>query len=203
MGEEHYRKDQWARRYDPHVESVNRLVDALRGESGLPIPYVAPSYGGTEAEVLFLFQAPGPMTDDRHGGSGFLSSENDDPTAQLFAECLDVAALDSGRVITWNARPWIGAVPAAGQPDVTDWLRRLLRVAERVRVVVLLGRVAQQEWRRFAARFPGEADRYELLESLLPSGRGITSGGQHTKVEGVASLRGSMRAARELIERAS
>ncbi len=44
------------------------------------VPDFDPASGGIESRVLFLFEKPGPMTDDSKG-SGLLCVCNDDPTA--------------------------------------------------------------------------------------------------------------------------
>jgi hypothetical protein len=50
------------------------------------VPEFDPLDGGVEAQVLFLFEKPGPMTAELGGskrsGSGFISRNNDDPTAE-------------------------------------------------------------------------------------------------------------------------
>ena len=81
MGEPTFLLEPWERGFDPHVAHINSLVDILRQDANGRIPYVAPFYGGTASEVLFIFQDPGPETDDSAAGSGFLCSENDDPPA--------------------------------------------------------------------------------------------------------------------------
>lgn len=73
----------------PHVAPINDLVDDLRTEGRGWVPYVAPMYGGVDAEMLSVFRDPGPMTNDLSGrGSGFLCLENDDPAAEWFATLL-------------------------------------------------------------------------------------------------------------------
>ena len=102
-----FREEQWARRFDPHVEPLNRLVDDLIAErNGSWMPYIPAYHGGTEAKLLLLYQDPGKMTSGENGGSGFLGCENDDPSAQVVAECLDAAGIDQRDVISWNAYPW-------------------------------------------------------------------------------------------------
>ncbi len=59
MREPAFRADQWAQRYEPHVEPLNRFVDELgmRDDAGHP-PYIAPMYRGIEAPVLSLLRDP-------------------------------------------------------------------------------------------------------------------------------------------------
>jgi hypothetical protein len=106
MSERSFLADQRANVYAAHVEPVNRLADELTNAgTGRWVPYVAPHHGGTTAAVLSLLRDPGPMTNDQGGrsGSGFLSSENDDPTAQRFTALLERVGLESGQITPWNA----------------------------------------------------------------------------------------------------
>jgi hypothetical protein len=69
------------------------------------VPYVSPHYGGVDARVLNIFQAPGPKTDRQHDGSGFLCVENDDPSAERFATLLDGAGIPVGETRRVSAAP--------------------------------------------------------------------------------------------------
>jgi hypothetical protein len=64
----------------PHVAALTHLVVELRGELGpnYQIPYFDPLDGGTNAECLFLLEAPGPKA----VASGFISRNNPDETAR-------------------------------------------------------------------------------------------------------------------------
>jgi hypothetical protein len=99
MADAEFRADQHARLHDAHIGPITTLVDELSQVGRGFIPYVAPLYGGVNADVLLIFQDPGPKT-QVDGGSGMLCAENDDPTAELFSDCLDAARLDVARTIT-------------------------------------------------------------------------------------------------------
>jgi len=80
-----FRQSQLDDVYAPQVEPINRLGDRLRDPADRGwMPYDAPMYGGVNAQVLLLLRDPGPKTNSGTGfdGSGFLSSENDDATAE-------------------------------------------------------------------------------------------------------------------------
>jgi hypothetical protein len=70
----------------PHIAPLHIFVQSLRFEGRGVVPDFDPLDGGVAAKVLFLMEKPGPMTDDtaRSGrvGSGFISRDNDDPTAE-------------------------------------------------------------------------------------------------------------------------
>src|SRR5882762_7622313 len=58
------------------VGPLNRWISTLCDQHRW-MPRIAPTYGGVEAEVLFLLQDPGPGT-AQASASGFLSHQNDD-----------------------------------------------------------------------------------------------------------------------------
>jgi hypothetical protein len=64
------------------LERINRFIDELgaKGDAGQP-PYVPPMCGGVDALALSVSRDPGPKA-GRTQGSGFLSIENDDPSAE-------------------------------------------------------------------------------------------------------------------------
>src|SRR5689334_3207587 len=110
MGNETYTQQQWADRRAPHIASVNDLIDELTASPGRgEVPYVAPVYGGVDARVLFIARDPGPKTRREHGGSGFLSLENDDTSAGRFSALLCGAGIPVGETLPWNAYPGTSA----------------------------------------------------------------------------------------------
>ena len=204
MADLKFQRDQWDQRYVPHIRPVNQLVDHLVREHGTSMPYVAPLYGGVKAKVLFLFQDPGPGTNLRGKGSGFLCSENDDRSAELFATCLDDAGLPVGDVVTWNIYPWhLDAGqhrPSASQVNRgTAPLYRLLHLLPRLKVVMPMGRVAQDGWSKFVRAHPEAARRYRVIPGMHTSRRGITGGGHHSKERGVGIVLTAMKEARGFI----
>jgi hypothetical protein len=160
-----FRRSQEAGIRLPHIAPINTLVDELREEGRGWVPYVAPIYGGVEAEMLSVLRDPGPMTDSAHGGSGFLCLENDDPAAELFATLLADAGLTPARMNPWNAYPWyINRQPKAAELAAgLDPLQRLLELLPRLSVVMLNGGDAQNLWRRFTAAHPTLAAAYHVL----------------------------------------
>jgi Uracil DNA glycosylase superfamily len=172
MGNEAYWQQQWGDRRAPHVAPINAFIDGLMASPGRTgVPYVAPVYGGVNARVLFVARDPGPKTQRDHGGSGFLSLENDDPSAERFAALLNGAGIPVDETLPWNAYPWyINHQPNAAQlDDGVEPLHRLLGLLPRLRVVVLHGGSAQDGWKRLKRRYPGLADGLEVVETYHTS----------------------------------
>lgn len=198
--------EQWQHRFDPHVAPVNALVDKLIEQSvDRWMPYVPPYHGGIQSEILLLYQDPGKMTSLDHGGSGFVGCENDDPSAQLLAECLDAAGLTQHQVTPWNAYPWFapaqGGVSTKMIYEGLEPLRKLLALMPKLDTIVTGGAVAHRAWRQFTSRYPETTGRLRHLETFHTSGRGITNGGQQTKSAGVAHVVDTLRNAAEPSQR--
>jgi hypothetical protein len=155
--------------YLPHVEPFNRLVDEIITDSEW-VPYVAPQYGGVHARLLALFRDPGPKT--RRGlGSGMLSIENDDSSAERYSNFLENAGINVQDLMAWNSYPWY-----INRKPNSDELRRGLAPLKRVidllpnlKVVMAHGGDAHVAWRLFARQYPSTASRYALIETYHTS----------------------------------
>lgn len=195
-----FRSVQWEQRFAPHVAPVNQLVDALIVERpGAWMPYVAAYHGGIDAEIVLLYQDPGPMTVTANGGSGFIGCENDDPTAELLAVCLDDAEVTQRQVIPWNSYPWFlpdqKGVSATRRREGLDPLQRLLALLPAVHTVVTGGAVAHDTWDRLAKANPSLTSSYRALSTFHTSRRGITNGGQQSRQDGIAHVVDTLREA--------
>jgi hypothetical protein len=94
--------------YEPHIEPLTLYAARLR-ESGFDVPESDPLDGGVNAQVLFQFEKPGPMTASE-GGSGFVSRNNDDPSAEARSISCNVRELSASypqlechSMVEWNA----------------------------------------------------------------------------------------------------
>lgn len=132
----------------PAMAPLVRYVAGLRAaEPDKEFPDFDPLDGGTGAEILFLFEKPGPMTSVGGLGSGFISRNNDDPTAEATFGFMNQAGIPRQQVIIWNVIPgWNGTrkVTAKELRDGVASLTELLRLLPRLRTVVLVGRRAQR-----------------------------------------------------------
>ena len=126
-------------------------------------PDFDPRDGGTNADILFLFEKPGPMT----SVSGLISRDNDDRTAENIFDFMKTAKLPRNRTIIWNVIPgWndtrriTAAQHKAGFDSLVDDLIPLL---PKLRTIVLIGRKAEQ-----ARQYLNET-RFQIFTSAHPS----------------------------------
>lgn len=92
----------------PHIAPLTGYVERLRAARGADrVPHFDPTEAGIHAPILFLLEAPGAKATRERGGSGFVSPDNNDGTAQNMWELLRDASYDRGTdVVTWNVVPW-------------------------------------------------------------------------------------------------
>jgi hypothetical protein len=172
MRDPRFRRQQEENLRAPHVAPVNALVDELASTAGRGwVPYVSPLYGGVNARVLNVHRDPGPKTDGRQGGSGFLCTENDDTSAERFANLLDAAGIAVSETLSWNAYPWyINRLPRAAELEAgAEPLRRLIGLLPGLQVVMLHGGSARDGWTRLARRHPDLVSRIEIVPTYHTS----------------------------------
>lgn len=174
MADPAFHADQTARAFTaPHIAPINAFVDSIRDRDGRGwVPYVPPLHGGIDARVISILRDPGPAT-LLGTGSGFISVENDDPTAERMAQLFDRYGIPVRTVLPWNAYPWyIDAAPSAQQSKAgAGVLVELLKLTLEVEVVLLQGRDAEKAWRRTVALQPRLADRFSIYTTIHPGGR--------------------------------
>jgi uracil-DNA glycosylase len=131
----------------PHVAPLTKFVDELRQRRDAEYPYFDPLDGGTDASLLFLFEKPGPMTaaDHNRKGSGFISRDNDDPTAEATFWFMQQAGISRAETVVWNVVPgWNGTrkITSAELLNGLRDLRTLLSLLPNLRAIVLVGKKA-------------------------------------------------------------
>jgi uracil-DNA glycosylase len=120
------------------------------------VPDFDPTEAGTDAPILLLLEAPGPKATRERGGSGFVSPDNNDGSAENMWRLLREAGVDRRREIaTWNVVPWyIGTdrkIRPAGSADLLQgrpYIDELVSLLPGLRAVVLIGRHAALAWSR-------------------------------------------------------
>ena len=129
----------------PHVAPLTALANNLRQRPLVEVPDFDPLDGGTEATMLFLFEKPGPMTatGGTKVGSGFISRDNDDQTAEATFNFMNQAGIPRKRTVTWNVVPWWNGerkITGSELRDGVERVRDLIALLPRLRVVVLVGK---------------------------------------------------------------
>ena len=126
------------------------------------MPDFDPTEAGVAAPILLLLEAPGPKASRERGGSGFVSPDNIDGTAENMWRPLREAEVDRGHeVVTWDVVPWyIGSdrnIRPADSADLLEgrpYVEELLGLLRALRVVVRIGRHAAKGWARLGLDLP-------------------------------------------------
>ncbi|WP_343665004.1 uracil-DNA glycosylase [Paraburkholderia tropica] len=151
----------------PHIAPLASHVNALRSKHpDWEFQDFDPLDGGVEADMLFLLEKPGPMTSPtgKKIGSGFISRNNDDPTAENVFNFMRTAGIERKRVVLWNVIPGWNATIKYNAAEIrrgVEELRDLLPLLPNLHTVVLVGKPAQRA--------------YSLLQTLRPDLRIHTS----------------------------
>lgn len=149
------RKERLAAVDKANVKDLNDLVHEIREERQREstsfedecVPFFDPMDGGSEAECLFLFEAPGGKAVD----SGFVSRDNNDQSADNFFRMNQEVSLDRKLTVSWNVVPWAlretgkNRTPKGKEIDeaARQYLHRVLNIVN-PRVVVLFGNSAHK-----------------------------------------------------------
>ena len=135
-----------------HMEPLTAFVHQIRQEQPkCHVPDFDPDDAGTEAEVLFVLEAPGPKA----VATGFVSRDNPDQTAGNLKAYLEEAGISRKQSLVWNIVPWyLGngkTILAATSADIqagSAYLERLLTLLPHLKAVVLVGRKAQSAFQK-------------------------------------------------------
>ncbi len=130
--------------HEPHIEPLTAYAARLRERRSGEVPEFDPLDGGINAQALFLFEKPGPMTADGRG-SGFISRNNDDPTAEATFNFMRRAGIGRKLTVTWNLIPWWNGTRKVTGQELREGLQcldELIRLLPSLRAVVLVGKHA-------------------------------------------------------------
>ena len=126
----------------PHVASLTEYAKGLRAVWG-DVPDFDPLDGGTRARALFLLEKPGP----RASSSGFISRENDDPTAAAVFGFMQQAGIPRELSCIWNIVPGWNGTRRINGPELgagVACVETLLKLLPELRVIVLVGKKAHR-----------------------------------------------------------
>ncbi len=133
----------------PHMAPLVRYADTLRAMDRGTVPHFDPLDGGIKARILFLLEKPGPMTDEvgrgKRSGSGFISRNNDDQTAEATFHFMNEAGLPRSDTVLWNVIPWWNGTRAITPTELQDGVscvHDLIALLPHLTAVVLVGKKA-------------------------------------------------------------
>jgi DNA polymerase len=122
------------------------------------VPLPDPNNSTGESEIMFINERPGRIGT---GKSGYVSFDNDDPTASFFRECFEAARLDRRSIFITNAclcHPIFEEYKDT-QPTISEltnchhWLREQLKIV-RPLLIVTVGWSALQSILRYEGLWP-------------------------------------------------
>jgi len=147
---------------EPHVAPLNDLAGRIAAPPGSGAPAFDPDSAGIYTRSLFLFEAPGARSTGTAGprpaakGSGIISPDNNDPTAENMWRLHEAAGLSRTSTLAWNIVPWyvgsetkIRAVEPQDLKDSAQYLAMLIALLPELRVVVTFGEKSRQGWFRY------------------------------------------------------
>ncbi|MGJ7442582.1 hypothetical protein [Aquipuribacter sp. MA13-6] len=127
------------------------------------LPRVDPASGGVHARLVVLTEAPSASALESAGGSGFASTDNDDPISERMWRLCGDAGLERYEVVHWNCIAWDKSLKLE-RALVRAFLRRWLQVMEGPSRVVLLSTAAKGFRTDVRAGLP-EAEITDVLSS--------------------------------------
>ncbi|WP_181147635.1 uracil-DNA glycosylase [Ensifer aridi] len=148
MASEEIRAARRAMLHEPHIAPLIAFCERLEKDGLGEVPRFDPLDGGVKARVLYLLEKPGPKTSPAgKAGSGFISRDNDDPSAAHSFEFHLQSGLPRSDSLLWNVIPWWD-----GQIAFTNAHRRLgierlhemLALLNRLDTIVLVGGTAHK-----------------------------------------------------------
>ena len=152
---------------EAHVRKLNGSVTWLKKlYPEQEFPYFDPADGGVEAEVLFLFEKPGPKATFDKGGSGFISRDNADETAKNTSIFMKEAGLDRKKTVIWNVIPgWNGQIDFNIEElrKGINHLKIILKDLKKIHTIVFVGKTAAR------AEYLFNKSNIRILKSAHPS----------------------------------
>lgn len=161
-------------RYEGVVGPLNKWVDEVRVSTNESVPYFDPRAATQGADVLVLLQDP---SGEAQLGSGFISRDNNDPTAHNSTLAAEAGGLPYSRSLHWNVVPWWVANPAFAPRTLAAEARRAAPLLAELmglleshpKVVLLLGKQAQAAWSQLLLRASPELKGLPVIAAPHPS----------------------------------
>jgi uracil-DNA glycosylase len=133
--------------YATHVSELNKFAERIRESKygDRSVPWFDPAGAGVNARVLMLLQDP---SETATKGTGFISPDNPDKTADNTTYFRNKANLHPDELIHWNIVPWAinGRTPSLEIDKAKPFLKELIHLLPKVEVVVCMGVFATDGW---------------------------------------------------------
>ncbi len=147
MRHEGVRRRRRAMLAEPHMIRLTAYAAGLRQRHSVEVPEFDPLDGGVDARVLFLFEKPGPMTADGSTfngrlGSGFISRNNDDPSAAATIGFMREAGIHRKLTVSWNVIPWWNGTRKVTSLELREGVgcvKELISLLPKLSAVVMVG----------------------------------------------------------------
>jgi uracil-DNA glycosylase family 4 len=129
------------------MRSLNVFIEKLRLEHpNRKFPNFDPNDGGSNAQIIFVLEAPGPKVLDTY----LISRNNPDQTAHNMRYLLQTANIKREDTLLWNVVPWIicengrNVTPVKQEiNEGANYLIQLIKILPNVKAIVLVGKKAQ------------------------------------------------------------
>lgn len=116
------------------------------GKNPIYVPYPDPNNAQESAQIMFVNERPGRIGP---GGSGYVSFDNNDPSAEFFKECFNQLNLDRKQIFITNACLCHPVFPEYKDKAPTkreivnchEWLARQLSIMQ-PKLIVTIGSIA-------------------------------------------------------------
>lgn len=157
----------------PHLVTLNQLVERLRDQSGLFVPFVAAEHGGIDAPILSVLRDPGKATST----TGVLTVSNPDPTSRRQRELMLEVGLEPQDLTPWNAYPfaWDAGRDGPLTPEAVARgavvLAEVIELMTNLRVLLLQGQEARWAWAMVQAFMPSmQNPSFAVVRTCHPLG---------------------------------
>jgi hypothetical protein len=170
--------------YAPHVAELNKLVERIRvskyGDTS--VPWFDPTGAGINARVLMLLQDPSKVAKE---GTGFISPDNPDKTADNTSYFRDKANLQPDELIHWNIVPW--AINDRNSSleinKAKPFLNEFIDLLPKLEIVVCMGDKAINGWN---LSYPNNkcTSGWDLKQQYYPKNTLIALGCPHPSWQG-------------------
>jgi uracil-DNA glycosylase family 4 len=133
------------------------------------VPLPDPKNSDGKSEILFINERPGRIGT---GQSGYISFDNDDPSANFFRECFQLAGLARNNVFITNAclchpsfEGYTDTAPKLRElKNCHFWLQKQIEIAQ-PKLIITVGRVAFESVLRYLDQWP-ISSRTKFLDAV-------------------------------------